>query len=107
MTRPTELPRTQQLGWRRVTDGGLRLLFRSGVVSISLALGYLVTQAGCENKAITYAKATDPDLKCDAINTTLVGDINSSDVAICRYIHGPVLKCTYTFAGDKATCERM
>ncbi len=55
-----------------------------GSLIVGLALG--ISQAGCRNDAITYAKAIWPEAKCSAVTTSSGCNAPrySVDVAVCR-----------------------
>jgi hypothetical protein len=103
-----DLPKAQTINWRRAAQGTLRLLLQSGVVSIALGLGYLVTQLRCKNKAITFAHILNPALRCEVVNTTWFGMSGTSDVAVCRKdADGSVWRCEYKFYDDAVDCKPL
>lgn len=59
-------------------------------VAAFVGLGYGVTQFGCRNSAITYAKALDPQASCNAVVTSI--DRGEQDEALCR-MGGFMNKC--------------
>jgi len=73
---------TYKLKWYRRASwhkAGTSLLVSAGLVSL---LG--LTQVGCRNHAISYAKELDPRVRCSAVETHVWGGSGDPDTAVCR-----------------------
>lgn len=83
---------------------------KASLAGVLLGSAYGVSQAGCKNDAITYAKTLWPDAKCSAVRTCMFSCDHDNDTAICR-IKDRIYQCNVIYDNQygrgSTGCQRI